>query len=72
MTLYHGQVTQRCEVCKQEYRPRTGDQRFCGSACRAEGKKAEGRAARRAWWLMDRASEAELTRMAEQRRSAQR
>ena len=49
MTLYHGQVTQPCEVCKQEYRPRTGDQRFCGSVCRYEAKKREQRSARRVW-----------------------
>jgi hypothetical protein len=47
--LYHGQVRQVCEVCKREYRPRAGDQRFCGPACRYEGKKLEAKSARRVW-----------------------
>jgi hypothetical protein len=47
--LYHGQVRQVCEVCKREYRPRSGDQRFCGPACRYEGKKLEAKSARRVW-----------------------
>jgi hypothetical protein len=43
-----------CEWCGQMYRPRVPDQRFCGMECRAEGKAAEGRAARRSWWAQGR------------------
>jgi len=39
-----------CEWCREMYRPRVEDQRFCCLACRHEMKAAEGRAARRAWW----------------------
>jgi hypothetical protein len=39
-----------CEWCGEMYRPRVPDQRFCGIECRLQGKAAEGRAARRAWW----------------------
>jgi hypothetical protein len=70
MVLYHGQVRQRCQICKREFRPHTGDQRYCGPACRAEAKSAEGRAARRAWWLTDRASEAELEAELDRRRAS--
>jgi hypothetical protein len=47
--LFHGQVTQRCEVCKRDNRPRAPDQRFCGPECRYEAKKREQRIARRYW-----------------------
>jgi hypothetical protein len=38
-----------CEWCRELYRPRVPDQRFCSLWCRHEMKAAEGRAARFAW-----------------------
>lgn len=54
-----------CEWCREFYRLRVSDQRFCSLWCRQEMKAAEGRAARRAWWregrpmIEDRPMEAE-------------
>jgi hypothetical protein len=58
--LYHGQVTQKCEVCGKDYRPRTTDQRFCGDECRRKKKASEQRVARKLWRDAGRPSEAEL------------
>jgi hypothetical protein len=47
-------VKRKCDFCKQSFRPRVPDQRFCGAWCRQQGKAKEGRDARRAWWSLDR------------------
>jgi predicted nucleic acid-binding Zn ribbon protein len=69
--LYHGQVKQTCEVCGKEYRPRSGDQRFCGRECRLRKKAQEARAARRVWWLADRPSEERVEAMMREREARQ-
>jgi hypothetical protein len=54
MLFHDGRVKRFCIYCGKPYRPHVADQRFCGPYCRANGKAAEGRAARRAWWAAGR------------------
>jgi hypothetical protein len=49
-----------CQYCRERYRPRVEDQRYCGRWCRMQAKAAEGRAARSVWRRAGRPSEAEL------------
>jgi hypothetical protein len=46
---WYAMEERECEWCRDLYRPRVPDQRFCCLSCRQEMKAAEGRAARRVW-----------------------
>jgi hypothetical protein len=61
MTLFtDGGAKRVCRWCGERYRPLVPDQVYCRRHCRLEGKKADGRAARKVWREAGRPTEREL------------